>query len=381
MSDILIVDDEKAIRQLLSEVLTKDGHRVESAPDGDAALEKIVADDFDLVVTDLHMQDVDGISVLRSSKSKNPYTEVLILTGHGTVSSAVEAMRLGAYEYLTKPIDMREFRMKARQALERRAMRLQIEAQRREIQRHQEMIARDLKLAEQVQHSLVPRPLQNEFLDVAVRYLPMIGVGGDFADIYYDNPQQITLTLVDVTGHGITAALLVNRMASEIRRLVREQLEPRIMLHHFNDFVCESFAGTGMFLTMFICKLDFSRQTLTYAGSAHPAAIIWRNRPGKFEKLESQNPIVGFDQAPEERFRQQVTNIAAGDKLLMYTDGIIEAENANNEALGLRGMLNFCQPALEMPANDIADRIITGLEHWSGGPRRDDVYLLVANVH
>ncbi|MBC6947629.1 serine/threonine-protein phosphatase [candidate division KSB1 bacterium] len=109
--------------------------------------------------------------------------------------------------------------------------------------------------------------------------------------------------------------------------------------------------------------------------------MIWRNRPGKFEKLESQNPIVGFDQAPEERFRQQVTNIATGDKLLMYTDGIIEAENANNEALGLRGMLNFCQPALDMPANDIADRIITGLEQWSGGPRRDDVYLLVASVH
>jgi len=380
MSDILIVDDEKAIRQLLSEVLAKDGHRVETAADGDMALEKLVSDDFDLVVTDLHMQDVDGISVLRSSKSKNPYTEVLILTGHGTVSSAVEAMRLGAYEYLTKPIDMREFRMKARQALERRAMRLQIEAQRREIQRHQEMIARDLRLAEQVQQSLVPRNLSNEFLEVAVRYLPMIGVGGDFADVYAENPRQVTLTLVDVTGHGITAALLVNRMASEIRRLVREKLEPRIMLHHFNDFICESFAGTGMFLTMFICKLDLTAQTLTYAGSAHPAAVIWRHRQNKFEKLDSQNPIVGFDQAPAERFRQQVTSIAAGDKLLMYTDGIIEAENAKNEALGLRGMLGLCQPTSAASANEMADAIIAGLENWSGGPRRDDVYLLVASI-
>src|SRR5512134_3489792 len=133
MPEILVVDDEQAIRHLLSEVLAKDGHRVETAEDGD-------------------------ISVLRAAKNRNPYTEVLILTGRGTVTTAVEAMRLGAYEYLTKPVDLQEFRLKVKQVLEHRAMRMQLEAQRRELQMHQTMIARDLKLAAQVQMSLVPRP-------------------------------------------------------------------------------------------------------------------------------------------------------------------------------------------------------------------------------
>lgn len=380
MSDILVVDDEQAIRHLLSEVLAKDGHRVEIAPDGDAALETLGASDFDLVVSDLHMKDVDGISVLRATKSKNPHTEVLILTGKGTVATAVEAMRLGAYEYLTKPVDLQEFRLKVRQALERRAMRLQIEAQRRELHIHQEMIARDLRLAGQVQLSLVPPPFQHERIEVAVRYKPMIGVGGDFADVYFDGDRQLYLTIVDVTGHGITAALLVNRVANEIRRLLRERLEPRLLLHQFNNFICESFAGTGMFLTMFIGKLDLESLRLTYAGSAHPAAIVWRVGQAQFEKLDSQNPIVGFDRAEEIRFTQSTTQLAPHDKLFMYTDGIIEAENIAGKALGLRGMLGFVSGKTSFSAEQCADEILNGVSHWSNRPLRDDVYLLVAGV-
>ncbi len=379
MSVILVVDDEQAIRHLLSEVLAKDGHRVETAEDGDAALEKIVPAEFDLVVSDLHMKDVDGISVLRAAKNKNPYTEVLILTGRGTVASAVEAMRLGAYEYLTKPIDLQEFRLKVTQVLEHRAMRLQLESQRRELQMHQSMIARDLKLAAQVQMSLVPRPLQNDRFEVAVRYKPMIGVGGDFSDIFEEG-ETVTLTMVDVTGHGITAALLVNRMANEIRRLVRENLDPHLVLHQFNDFICDSFAGTGMFLTMFICKFDLAAGALTYAGSAHPAAIIWREQNSKFEKLESQNPIIGFEPAAPERFSQSRTTVAAGDKVLMYTDGIIEAENSHKKPWGLSGMLQCFRAATYAPANHVAETLIKELEQWRQGPLRDDVYLLVAGV-
>ncbi len=379
MSDILVVDDEQAIRHLLSEVLAKDGHRVESAEDGDAALEKITPADFDLVVSDLHMKEVDGISVLRAAKSKNPYTEVLILTGRGTVASAVEAMRLGAYEYLTKPVDLQELRLKVRQVLEHRAMRLQLEAQRREIQMHQAMIARDLKLAAQVQMSLVPRPLQHDRFEVAVRYKPMISVGGDFSDIFADG-DSVTLTLVDVTGHGITAALLVNRMANEIRRLVRDHLEPALVLHQFNNFICDSFAGTGMFLTMFICRFDLSRGTLTYAGSAHPAAVIWREQKSKFDKLDSQNPIIGFEPAAPECFSQNLTKISSGDKIVMYTDGIVEAENASDQAWGLSGMLQSFRATTYASANQIAETLLNELEQWRQGPLRDDVYLLVAEV-
>jgi len=380
MALILVVDDEQAIRVLLSEVLTKDGHRVTSVPDGDVAVAELQAANFDLVVSDLHMRDVDGIEVLKAAKEKNEHTEVLILTGGGTIASAVEAMRLGAFDYLTKPVDLEEFRLKVRQALKHHAMRLQIEVQRKEIQAHQEMIARDLKLAAQVQQSLVPHPFIHPRVEVDVRHLPMIGVGGDFSDIYFDGDDRLYLSLIDVTGHGIAAALLVNRMSNEIRRLVRENPQPNALLHQFNDFIVESFAGTGMFLTMFTCALQLSHGHLTYSGSAHPSAILWRHGTKNFERLDSQNPIIGFDHIPSSQFKQGTVKIYPGDKLILYTDGITEAEGVNGKQLGIRGLLGFIKPAINHAVSEIGKSMISDITSWSKKPLRDDIYLLAAEL-
>jgi sigma-B regulation protein RsbU (phosphoserine phosphatase) len=318
--------------------------------------------------------------VLRAAKKNQPNTEVLILTGRGTVSSAVEAMRLGAFEYLTKPIDLEELRLKVRQALEHREMRLQIETQRREIQAHQQMISRDLKLAAQVQQSLVPPAFIHPRIEVSVHHLPMIGVGGDFSDIYFDGDDRLYLSLIDVTGHGIAAALLVNRMSSEIRRLVRERLEPQTLLHQFNHFIVESFAGTGMFLTMFTCTLQMSQGHLTYAGSAHPVAVLWRHATQSFEKLESQNPIVGFDRMANGQFKHDITQVHPGDKLILYTDGIIEAEGTKGGQLGIDGMLGFLAPVITRPAVEISNSLVDDIKKWAKKPLRDDIYLLVVGV-
>lgn len=380
MASILVVDDEQAIRFLLTEVLTKDGHSVTAAADGSIATEKLQAANYDLVITDLHMPDVDGIGVLRAAKKKQANTEVLILTGRGTVSSAVEAMRLGAFDYLTKPVDLEEFRVKVRQAIEHRDMRQQIEAQRREIQAHQQMISRDLKLAAQVQQSLVPRPFIHPRVEVDVRHLPMIGVGGDFSDIYFDGNDRLYFSIVDVTGHGITAALLVNRMSSEIRRLVREHLDPPALLHQFNDFIVESFDGTGMYLTMFTCSLQLSQGHLIYAGSAHPAAVLWRHASKSFEKLESQNPIIGFDRTAPAQFKQSTVKIQSGDKLIFYTDGVIEAESNQGEQLGMDGLLSFLKPVITRSAAEVGASLIEDIKQWAKKPLRDDIYLLVAGM-
>src|SRR3990172_2622818 len=199
MANILVVDDEKSITYLLSEVLKKDGHHVKTLSDGKLVKEELSNREYALVISDLHMKEVGGIEVLKTVKNKNENTEVLILTGHGTISTAVEAMKLSAFEFLTKPIDMEEFRMKVQKALERRHFKIKIEKQQKEIQEQQEMIRKDLQLAEQVQRSLVPKPLNMPSIDVSVKYMPMIGVGGDFADIYYDGAENVYLTLVDVT--------------------------------------------------------------------------------------------------------------------------------------------------------------------------------------
>ncbi len=380
MANILVVDDEKSITYLLSEVLRKDGHSVKTLFDGKLVEDALKTENFDLVVSDLHMREVGGIEVLKTVKKKDDNTEVLILTGHGTIPTAVQAMKLSAFEFLTKPIDMDEFRLKVQKALERRSFRIEIEKQKQELREHQEMIRKDLELAEQVQNSLVPAPLKLPDVDVSVKYLPMIGVGGDFADIYYDGSENVYLTLVDVTGHGITAALLVNRISSEIKNMVREQRQPSSILYTVNNFIFDAFDGMAMFLTMFSGVLNLRKKSFTYAGSAHPAVIYWNSRNNRFQKLESQNIIIGYEKREENQFEQDMIKVSSEDKILMYTDGIIEAEDGDGKQLGIKGFINFFKSSIYLPGDEIIDTIFNGISEFSPNPIRDDVYLILAGL-
>ncbi|KAA3656715.1 MAG: response regulator [Calditrichaeota bacterium] len=380
MSEILIVDDEHPIRVLLQEILRKADHNVIAAINGQEAIDLIQQNNFDLVISDMHMGKLGGIDVLHAAKERNPLTEVVILTGFGSISTAVEAMQLGAFVYLTKPIDIQEFRLKIQQALERKDLREQIAAKEYEIREHQELIERDLQLAAQIQRSILPVQITNKKFDVAIRHYPMIGVGGDFSDIYYNEESEIYLTIVDVTGHGIAAALLVNRICMEIRRLVREQLEPASILYYLNDFIVDSFEGTGMFLTMFSCALNVNTGSLRFAGSAHPPIVLWRKEANRFEFLESQNQIIGFEKVQHNSFKQNATVIEAEDKLFLYTDGLLEIENQKNKPLGIDGLVDLLRSGIFLNADEISDHVLSGMQSFAHGVQRDDIYLIVCNL-
>ncbi len=123
MAHILIVDDEEGIRSFLAEALALDGHAVEQAGDGEEALQRLARQSFDLLVTDLRMPRMDGLELVRRVRQQQPDTEVIVLTAHGSVSTAVEAMRLGAFDYLQKPLDSPEqISLLAARALERRQL-------------------------------------------------------------------------------------------------------------------------------------------------------------------------------------------------------------------------------------------------------------------
>ncbi len=123
MARILVADDEAGIREFVSDALALDGHEVAQAADGDAAAAALAARAFDLLVSDLKMPGLDGLSLLRKVRAEQPELEVIVLTAHGTVETAVEAMKLGAFEYLQKPLSgPDELRLVVGRALERRGL-------------------------------------------------------------------------------------------------------------------------------------------------------------------------------------------------------------------------------------------------------------------
>ncbi len=121
-SHILVIDDEEIIRNLLTDVLAEAGYEVTAVASAEEALKRVKEIPFEVVITDLKMPGMDGIEVLRKVKKVDSDISVIVITGYATVETAVEAMREGAYDYLSKPFNMAEIRIVVGKAVERRAL-------------------------------------------------------------------------------------------------------------------------------------------------------------------------------------------------------------------------------------------------------------------
>jgi len=107
---ILVVDDQSSVRQLLTAVLEEDGHEIETAPDGESAIEKLKSGYHDLVIMDIRMPGIDGVQALERMVELAPQTGVVMMTAYASVETAVKTLKLGAFDYITKPIDIDEVR-------------------------------------------------------------------------------------------------------------------------------------------------------------------------------------------------------------------------------------------------------------------------------
>jgi sigma-B regulation protein RsbU (phosphoserine phosphatase) len=380
ISNILVVDDDANSRRYIAQVLKRKNFQVDEASSGEEALKKISGSKYEIVISDLHMYQIGGMEVLTAAKNNDPHVQVLILTGFGSIPSAVKAMQRGAYEYLPKPIDQESFLLKVHNALERRQMAMLLEQQQKKIDEYHRMLERDLSLAKRVQDSLIPKNYANKDVSVAIEYTPMIGIGGDFVDIFDDRKGGFYITVIDITGHGITAALLVNRVCSEISKLVRVGLEPQQVLYHLNHFFCRSFAQTGMFLTIMSVKLDFIENKVIHSGSAHPAALLCSPQRKILKRLNSQNTIIGFESAGLGNFEQQSHSILPGDRIIVYTDGIVETENKFEVPFGLDGLKASLKKHIIKPVSTATRSIIRDVERFSYGELRDDILLVIAEI-
>jgi DNA-binding NtrC family response regulator len=135
--NILIVDDEKDICMALNILLTKEGYDVKEAYNGEQALERIKKENFDIIMTDIKMEKMDGFDVLRQAQRISPETTVIMMTAFASVGSAVEAMRAGAADYITKPFINDEIRLTIRRFLQSRDLRMENQILRQELSQRQ----------------------------------------------------------------------------------------------------------------------------------------------------------------------------------------------------------------------------------------------------
>ncbi len=140
MSNILIIDDEKAIRKTLSEILSYEGYKIEDAENGEEGLKKFGEKTYDVVLCDIKMPKVDGMEFLEKAKAQNPDVPVIMISGHGTIETAVEAVKKGAFDYVSKPPDLNRLLITIRNAMDRQTLVTEAKALKRKVKRTQDMI-------------------------------------------------------------------------------------------------------------------------------------------------------------------------------------------------------------------------------------------------
>lgn len=137
---ILIVDDEKAIRRTLSEILTFEGFNVDEAADGVEAVKKIKENNYDCVLCDIKMPKMDGLEVLEQTREAKPDIPFIVISGHGNIETAVEAVKKGAFDFISKPPDLNRLLITIRNAMDKKSLVTETKQLRKKISRSAEMI-------------------------------------------------------------------------------------------------------------------------------------------------------------------------------------------------------------------------------------------------
>jgi len=147
MPNILIIDDERAIRKTLSEILSFEGYKIDEASDGEEGLKRFSEKNFDLVLCDIKMPKLDGIEFLEKAREINADIPIIMISGHGNIDTAVEAVKKGAFDYISKPPDLNRLLITLRNATEKQSLVIETKVLKRKVSRVQEMVGESNSIA------------------------------------------------------------------------------------------------------------------------------------------------------------------------------------------------------------------------------------------
>lgn len=241
---------------------------------------------------------------------------------------------------------------------------------------------RELVDARRLHESLFPAPITAGAVRLDYRYQPMRQIGGDFLFVHRgpadDGIGVVTsLVLLDVTGHGIPAALTVNRLHGELDRVFAEDpsVGPGRVLSLLNRYVHLTLAHHSVYASAVCFRFDPTKSELNYASGGHPPAFL-RSVDGKLDELHSTALVLGaaadcdYEPFPETR------RFAAGDSLLVYTDGAIEARDEGGRMLKIAGLQRVLAGSSQAQPGRLADAIIDAVDRHRHGPPADDTLVV-----
>ncbi len=344
---LLIIDDDDLVRQSLAAYLEDSGYSVYQARDGVQGLEMLDIVQPELVLSDLRMQGMDGITVLKEVTQRSADTPVIVISGVGVMGDVVEALRLGASDFLTKPVvDIEVLVHSIKRALERRDLvaqnrevQTQLEQTNRELQEHLRTLERDHKAGRMVQERMLPNgPLSKNGYWINHQIIPSLYLSGDFVDYAFLGDDYLAFYLTDVSGHGASSAFVTVWLKHLVTRMVREngffsdkstfEQGPNWMLQQINHALLST--RLNHHFTCFLGVINTRTNDMRYVVGGHLPMPILVTEAGA-EYLPGKGKPIGIFENPDWTVYQ--ATIPVGGRVIAFSDGVLEtmAENGLGE--------------------------------------------------
>ena len=391
---ILVVDDREANVRLLEGMLRIAGYTsIESTTDPTQVCELHRKRRYALILLDLQMPGMDGFQVMEGLKEieEDGYLPVLVITAQP--DHKLRALEAGAKDFVGKPFDLAELRARVHNILEVRLLHLEaknyskvLEETVRELEvsrevirlknlEEREKIERELALAQETQASLLPRFLpQFENYCIHAFNSPTRYVGGDFYDFQQLSSGEWVGVLADVSGKGISAALLSSMVLGALSMEFHSGTQPQEVLNRVNQLLCER-SLPYQFVTLFLFLLS-PDGTGQFISAGHTPAYLFRSATGRIEKLFSEHHFLGmFDFAS---YQSRTFRLDKGDILVVYSDGLTDAQNQQEEMFGKERLLKIIRQEAPSGSHALEQKFLEAIEEFTQGmPQTDDITFVV----
>ena len=367
---VLVADDQPDVLEALRWLLTGEGYEPEFVNSTEAVLERLRERPFDLLLMDLnYSRDTtsgrEGLELIPQVRAHDPSLPIVVMTGWGSVDTAVEAMRLGAKSFVQKPWeDVTLLEIVQREIEDAQAGKRRDAKQQREFE--------DARL---IQRGLLPAAMpQAAGVQLAASWQPANGVGGDCFDALAFAPGAVGLSIADVAGKGVPAALLMSNLQAAVRAFAQEGTAPGSLCTSVNRLLCRNMAS-GRFVTFCYVRIDTTARRLTYANAGHNPPLLVRGN-GSVDQLAPSGTVLGV--FAESAYEQGDFAIAPGDRLILYTDGITEGRNPAGDEFGEDRLAETASRHRALPAEEMLAAVLRDVEAFNGGKYEDDATLIVA---
>jgi sigma-B regulation protein RsbU (phosphoserine phosphatase) len=377
---VLVAEDDPDSMDFIEHFLTRAGFRVRAARDGEEVFRCLAEEAPQLFLLDCNMPGLDGFEVCRRLKTDPAFSDVpvVFLTALTQPRDKKRGFEAGGVDYVTKPIEVVELLARIRNHLELAAGRQLLRHRADSLERVVEVDQQRFAEVRSGQASLLTQPSDFPELKLTVRYQPAHEAGGDFYEIArLSDDGDYGLLVTDVSGHDLSVPYITGGLKALAATFLKDALTPQETMLMLNSSL-QSFLRPGYYVTG--CYLKYARAVseIELISAAHPAVLL-QPADGECRYIELRGDVLGMVDQPT--FESTRLAVRPGDRLFVYTDGLIESyrdgqNRCGRARYGMERLLGELAGSPARPVGAVVDGIVDRLLAECGGNAGDDIVVL-----